>query len=227
MYPRDEPGGPALNALFAEDRPNFTPAYSALFPEYYATAIQTETVVRDMAPITTTIYDVPHGRNARVIGGKIASCPLWLTEIGLHPREHGVVDREAALRLKAKATARDACFFPAKGVERIYFFSALGGDTGYGLVSDRFAEYARTGKPYPADEAAYVSPRSGRCKTSSARCGSGLVRAWSRRGNSPSRRSPTRTITINSGATGARNTRTSTTAMSSSSSRSRRTAIDS
>ncbi len=158
VYPRDEPGGPVLNALFAEDRPKFTPAYSALFPEYHATALQTETVVRDMAPITTTIYDVPHRRNARVIDGKTASCPLWLTEIGLHPQEHGVVNREAALRLKAKATARDACFFPAKGVERIYFFSALGGDTGYGLVCDRFAEYARTGKPYPADEAAYVSP---------------------------------------------------------------------
>ncbi len=158
LYPRDEPGGPALNALFAEGGPTFTPTYSALFPEYYATALQTETVVRDMAPITTPIYDTPHGRDARSIGGKMAPCPLWLTEIGLHPKEHGVNDRQAALRLKAKATARDACFFPAKGVERIYFFSALNGDTGYGIVSDRFAEYARTGKPYPADEASYTSP---------------------------------------------------------------------
>ncbi|MGO9467009.1 MAG: hypothetical protein ACLQIB_10010 [Isosphaeraceae bacterium] len=159
VYPRDEPGGPVKNALFALDEPKFTPTYSALFPEYYATALQTETVVREMAPITTPIYGIPHGRNSRVIAGKVAPCPLWLTEIGLHPREHGVVDREAALRLKAKATARDACFFPAKGVERIYFFAALdGGDTGYGLVSERFALYARAGKPYPADEAAYVSP---------------------------------------------------------------------
>ncbi len=158
IYPRDEPRGPALDALFAESGPAFTPAYSALFPEYYATALQTETVVRDMAPITTPIYEVPHGRNARVIEGKIAPCPLWLTEIGLHPKEHGVVDQEAAHRLKAKATARDACFFPAKGVQRIYFFSALDGDTGYGLVSDRFVAFARTGKPYPADEASFVSP---------------------------------------------------------------------
>jgi hypothetical protein len=158
VYPKDEPAGLALNALFAKDKPKFTPAYSTLFPEYYATALQTETVMRDIAPITTSIYDIPHGRGARVIDGKIASCPMWFTEIGFHPKEHGVSDRESALKLKAKVTARDACFFPAKGVERIYFFSALGGDTGYGLVSDRFAEYARTGKPYPADEAAYVSP---------------------------------------------------------------------
>jgi hypothetical protein len=93
-----------------------------------------------------------------VIDGKIARCPLWITEMGLHPHEQGVVDRATALRLKAKATARIACFFPAKGVERVYFFSALGGDIGYSLVSDRFAEYARTGQPYPADETAYVSP---------------------------------------------------------------------
>jgi len=158
VYPGDEPSGSVLDAHFAGVGPTFTPTYSALFPEYYATALQTETVIRDMAPITTSIYDIPHGRNARVIDGKIVSCPLWLTEIGFHPQENGVVDREVALRLKAKATARDACFFPAKGVERIYFFSALGGDPGYGLVSDHFAEYARTGKPYPADESAYVSP---------------------------------------------------------------------
>jgi hypothetical protein len=158
VYPADEPGGTAVDADFSVGRPTFKPAYSALFPEYYATALQTETVIRDMAPITTTIYGTAHGRNARVIDGKVVPCPLWLTEIGLHPQEIGVVDREAALRLKAKAIARDACFFPAKGVERIYFFSALGGDLGYGLVSDRFAQYARNGKPYPADDSAYVSP---------------------------------------------------------------------
>jgi hypothetical protein len=159
VYPKDEPAGPTIDALFARaDRPTFTPTYSALFPEYYATALQTETIVRDMAPITTSIYGIAHGRDARVIGGKFAPCPLWLTEIGIHPQEHGVADREAALRLKAKVIARDACFFPALGVERLYYFSALGGDTGYGLIADRFVDYARTGKPYPADEDAYVSP---------------------------------------------------------------------
>jgi len=159
VYPKDEAAGPAIDALFGEEgMPRFTPTYSALFPEYYATALQTETVMRDIAPITTAIYNVAHGRDARVIGGKVAPCPMWLTEIGIHPREHGVADPEAALRLKAKVIARDACFFPAKGVARLYFFSALGGDTGYALVSDRFAQYARTGKPYPADGSAYGSP---------------------------------------------------------------------
>jgi hypothetical protein len=158
VYPRDEPAGPGINALFAEDRAAFTPTYSALFPEYYATALQTESVVRDMAPLTTSIYDVAHGRNARILGGKIVPCPLWMTEIGLHPKENGVLNREVALRIKAKATARDACFFPAKGVERIYFFSALGGDTEFGLIADHFAEYSKGRKPYPLDDATYVSP---------------------------------------------------------------------
>jgi hypothetical protein len=157
-YPRDEPGGPALNASFASDPSPFSPTYRVLFPEYSATALQTETVMRDMAPITTTIYGVEHGRDARKNERRILRCPLWLTEIGLHPQEHGVGDRDRALRLKAKATARVACFFPAKGTERVYFFAALGGDTGYGMVTDRFTEYARTGPGYPADEALYVSP---------------------------------------------------------------------
>ena len=38
-YPRDEPSGPAVNALFLEDRAKdrFKPTYTALFPEYHAT----------------------------------------------------------------------------------------------------------------------------------------------------------------------------------------------
>jgi hypothetical protein len=159
VFPRDEPTGPAMNALFtADDGPSFTPTYSVLFPEYSATALQTETTVRDIAPITTPIYGTPHGRNARVIDGKVAPCPMWFTEIGIHPKEYGIADREAASRLKAKVIARNACFYPGKGVERIYFFSALGGDTGYGLVADHFAEYSTTTKRYPTDDASYVSP---------------------------------------------------------------------
>ncbi len=232
VYPKDEPAGPAvvLVRFFAkDDGPIFTPDYSALFPEYYATALQTESVVRDMAPITTPIYDVAHGRNARKIDGRIAPCPMWLTEIGFHPQENGVVDRDAALRLKAKATARDACFFPAKGVERIYFFSALGGDTGYGLVSDHFAEYARTGKPYPADEAAYVSPALRTVKNIFAKMqvevDPGLVAT--RQLALESILADTHDHPFNSEAAGARDIPTSTTVTSSSSSRSRRAAIDS
>jgi hypothetical protein len=149
----------ALNALFGvEEASKFVPAYSTLFPEHYATALQTETVVRDMAPITTDIYGIAHGSNARVNDGKIAPCPMWFTEIGIHPQEYGIADREAALNLKAKVMARDTCFFPGKGVERIYFFAAQGGDTGYGLVNDRFFEFVRTNKQYPSEEASFVSP---------------------------------------------------------------------
>lgn len=159
-YPADEQQGPSINARFGEETPPaFTPTYTAIFPEYLATALQTETAIRDMAPLTTPISEVQHGRNSRRSNGKPAPCPLWLTEMGLHPQEHaGIKDRDAALKLKARTTARIACFFVGKGVERLYFFSALNGDTGFGLVQDNFAEYARSHSQYPAADAPYVSP---------------------------------------------------------------------
>ena len=57
-----------LNALGARDTlpksftPLFIPHFQSLFPEYYLSALSTETVVRDLAPITTTVYGDPHGR---------------------------------------------------------------------------------------------------------------------------------------------------------------------
>ncbi len=158
VYPADEPEGPLVNAAFVEEPRGFRPAFTAMFPEYYATALQTESVVRDMAPINTPIYGVQHGRDARVIAGKIAPCPLWFTEKGMHAREFGLNDRRAALRVKAKMVARTACFFAGKGVERIYFFTAVGGDLEFGLILDDFVEYAKAHRTYPADDARYVSP---------------------------------------------------------------------
>lgn len=157
-YPADEQAGPSLNALFLDEEETFTPAYTALFPEYYATGLQTEMVVRDMAPITTPIYDKLHGRYARASRGTVLPCPMWITEVGLHPQEHGVVGPDAALGLKARTTARSACFFVSRGVERVYFFSALNGDSGYGIVQDNFRAYAGSHSKYPDDDGPYTSP---------------------------------------------------------------------
>ena len=64
-FPPTRPKGTPLNALGLPDPGDFTPAYEACFPEYFASALQTETIVRDMAPLTTRIYGVAHGRFAR------------------------------------------------------------------------------------------------------------------------------------------------------------------
>jgi hypothetical protein len=127
----------------------FVPSYRACFPEYFAAAIQTETIVRDMGPAENEIYGARHGRCARRIGGSPRPVPVWITEIGVNPGEVGVSDPAAARALKAKAVARLLLFYLNKGAERIYVYSASGGDTGYGLLPE--------GAPSEADDGASPS----------------------------------------------------------------------
>lgn len=158
-YPRDEQPGDAYNALFERDAaPGFVPAYSVSFPEYYATFLQTETLLRDLAPVTTDIYGTPHGRLARRVDGEVAPCEVWFTEVGFAPNENGVADPERALALKAKTTARYYAFYLGKGLERLYLYAACEGDLWLGVVSDRFVEYAKNYTAYPEDDLPYTSP---------------------------------------------------------------------
>jgi hypothetical protein len=148
-----------INALGEIDRVNFTPAYTALFPEYYGTALQTETIIRDLAPITTDIYGkTKHGRNARSSNGKINPVPVWITEVNIPPDEDGITDRTQALMLKAKAAARYFTFYLNKGAERVDLFAGDRGDLKYGTVQDSFLEYAKKNQTYPQDDRDYVSP---------------------------------------------------------------------
>jgi hypothetical protein len=157
-YPADEYKGDSMDALFQVDKSGYKPSYTQAFPEYFMTGLQTETSARDAGPITTEIYGVKHGRNARMINDKVVPCPLWITEVGMAPNEIGVNDTEASLRLKAKTTARYYCFYINKGVERIYLYAACAGDHWLGIVPDSFVKFARSGAAYPADDSAYVSP---------------------------------------------------------------------
>ena len=59
----------------------FVPRYASYFPEYWLNAIQTETLVRDLAPETTEIAGVAHGRTTAPAGG--AAPEMWLTEFNL------------------------------------------------------------------------------------------------------------------------------------------------
>ncbi|MBC7288850.1 MAG: hypothetical protein H5T86_12610, partial [Armatimonadetes bacterium] len=150
--PDDRVRGVHINALGRED--NYCPRYSAMFPEYFGTAIQTETMIRDMAPFDTEIYGTKHGRFARAGN----PCTVWITEVGYDPREDGVTNRDEALALKAKAVARYLAFYINKGVDKLAFFAATGGDMSLGLVLDSFLEYSRTHNEYPADDEPYTSP---------------------------------------------------------------------
>jgi hypothetical protein len=112
-----------------------------------------------MAPLTTDIYRVAHGRLARP--GR--PCWCWITEVNYAPGEDGVTDPAQALRLKAKASTRYFCFYLNKGVERLYLFAAGAndpkqGDLELGVLKQDFVDRTRTERTYPADDAPWTSP---------------------------------------------------------------------
>ena len=158
QYPHDETSGRRLDALGQEDKSAFLPTYTAYFPEYHGTFLQTESVLRDMGPISNNIGKTVHGRNARVVNGAVLPCPIWFTEVGFLPNMNGSSEKAAALAVKAKAAARTECFFINKGLERLYFYSASSGDNAFGVVQDNFVAYAKTNTTYPVDDTLYISP---------------------------------------------------------------------
>ncbi|MBI2297585.1 MAG: hypothetical protein HYU66_01310 [Armatimonadetes bacterium] len=151
-YPKDEYKGTRLNALGKPDE--YAPTYTACFPEYFATALQTETMARETAPIVNEFYGTQRGRTARPGN----PCTVWITEVGYGPNEDGVTDVDTALQLKAKAVARYLAFYVNKGVDKLTFYAAAGGDLWLGLVRDSFLDYARRENAWPADSDRYVSP---------------------------------------------------------------------
>jgi hypothetical protein len=155
-FPKDERNGAKIDALGRST--DFIPKYSALLPEYFATALQTETVLRDAAPFTNEIYGVGHGRYAREVNGRVVPTEVWITETGIAPNEHNITDPLKALKLKAKTTARYYTFYLNKGVTKLYLHSAASGNLGLGIVQDNFFQYSRTHSVYPTNDRAYVSP---------------------------------------------------------------------
>ncbi|WP_265592832.1 hypothetical protein [Verrucomicrobium sp. BvORR034] len=163
VFPRDRPKGTSLNAQGVKDQSGFEPIYEACFPEYFASALQTETITRDMAPLTTKIYNTEHGRYARPEGD--GPCWCWITEVNYAPGEDGINDPAHALKLKAKAIARYFCFYLNKGVERLYLYAAGAndpdlGDAELGVLKQEFLTRSIKEKEYPAaeQELALTSP---------------------------------------------------------------------
>ena len=166
-YPQDQvegkhsTGHPVNALLQPEDKSStFIPAYSALFPEYYATALQTETIIRDMAPISTDIYGTMHGRNARKIDNQILPTPVWITEINTSPIEDNPnITAERARTIKEKTASRSITFYLNKGATQLYFYGAADSDLGLGMVQENFINYAtQAGATYPSNDATYTSP---------------------------------------------------------------------
>ena len=161
---------PAANQLpRLEDE--FVPTYEAFFPEYTLTAIQTETLIRDLSPITTEVRGTPHGRSTHPPGGSPPE--MWITEANLDPTGadpsdpsrpgSGPIDqlREADVHhLQAKAALRYYTAFVNKGVTAVDLFAVKGGHN-LSLVDPRFFRaLSASGGVYPGDRAGGEMPRA-------------------------------------------------------------------
>ncbi|HEY4896466.1 MAG TPA: hypothetical protein VII01_10285 [Solirubrobacteraceae bacterium] len=141
--------------------PAFIPSFQSLLPEYTLTATSTETLIRDLAPLTTRIYGFPHGRS---VGPGRTPVQKWITEYNLgssatpvgpdgHTPETGAALSQADRdHFHAKALLRSLVAMVSKGVSREYFFAA--GPGALSLISPGFfaALETRPGS-YPGDRA--------------------------------------------------------------------------
>ncbi|MCC6177966.1 MAG: hypothetical protein IT305_21915 [Chloroflexi bacterium] len=159
-FPADEQRGQGHVGLNALGRPDkYVPNYVARFPEYFGTAIQTETLIRDLAPLTTTIGGTEHGRNARP-GDPVET---WITEANLAHDWTGMspaLPPDAIGPFKAKVAARFVAFYLNKGASRLYLFALndAGPNDDVNMVADTFLALARQpGTTYPADDTDYTS----------------------------------------------------------------------
>lgn len=179
-FPRDEQKN--TKCLDARGRTTeWSPRYEAFFPEYFATAIQTETIIRDMGPEITEIYGHRHGRNARRIADRVAPVTVWITEIGANPAEVGIDEPGAAQALKAKAIARALLFYANKGAERIYLYAATGSERDYGLVPSETGDRAERAAVPRAGDGPLSSPSLEAVRRIAAAMREGLSPTLSRR----------------------------------------------
>ena len=159
-----------LNATGARDtlkgsfKPLFVPAYQSLLPEYTLTATSTETLARDLAPMTTDIYGYPHGREVGPHGG--SPVQKWITEYNLSPAKAAVVgpggvtpqsgasaelSNADKAHFQAKALLRSLVAMVNKGMSREYFFAAAPGSLSL-INSSFFSALEANPGSYPGDQ---------------------------------------------------------------------------
>ena len=80
----------------------FLPTYRAFFPEYYLNAISTDHLVRDLAPMTTTIDGVAHGRTAKPKAPRAATKRKAARRTTKRKAARPATKRKAARRKKKK-----------------------------------------------------------------------------------------------------------------------------
>jgi hypothetical protein len=171
LFPAEYPTGAitAVSALGTADTvsgqgftPLFVPSFQSLFPEYYLSAIPTETIVRDLAPFTTSVYGLAHGREVGPPGG--APVQKWMTEYNLSTNGASVMgpDEQTPTQttltsadkehFQAKALLRSLVAMVSKGMTREYFYAAAPGNLSL-INKTFFTDLQDNPTTYPGDQA--------------------------------------------------------------------------
>ncbi len=141
--------------------PLFVPQYQSDFPEHDLTAGSAETLIRDVAPITTHVYRAPHGRY--VARAHQRPPQVWVTEYNLGsgagtimgsdghtPQSSVTLSAADRAHFQAKVVLRSLVSMIAKGVSREYFFAAAPGNLS--LINENFfTELEKEPNTYPGD----------------------------------------------------------------------------
>jgi hypothetical protein len=105
----------------------FVPTYRSFFPEYFLTGIETDYLERDLAPTTTMVGDIPHGRTVEPAGATSAP-QMWLTEDNFRPNDGAPsVNLSQFRHIQAKAALRILSSFVNKGVTALDFYAVNDG----------------------------------------------------------------------------------------------------
>ncbi|MGA2009353.1 MAG: hypothetical protein ABSH51_02290 [Solirubrobacteraceae bacterium] len=131
----------------------FVPSYTSFFPEYYLTGIQTETLMRSLSPIPSTIYGSPFGADTHPPG---APAPAnWITETNLDASRATAFGMPAAdlPDFQAKTAMRDYLAYASEGAAAVDLYAVAGAGCCQ-LVSQSFLD-AVDANPgtYPGDSA--------------------------------------------------------------------------
>jgi hypothetical protein len=133
---------------FVNNQPvsNYSPTYDAFLPEFDLTGINTETLTRQLAPMTTWIGSQPLGANVPTASGPPPA--MWVTEDNLDPTRAQNVPANLTQsdydHIHAKAALRYYVSFIGKGVQAVDLY-AINGAPQWNLVSPGFFTAAQVG----------------------------------------------------------------------------------
>src|SRR5450755_3230039 len=144
------PQGSGASTLYVD---NFVPTFFAFFPEHYLSGIHTETLMRDLSPMTTLIYRVPFGANTAPPGGPPPQ--NWITEDNMSVAQAATVGMPAAdlAEFQAKVALRYYLAYGSEGASAIDLY-AVASSGCCQLVSQSFLNAATANQnAYPGDAA--------------------------------------------------------------------------